>query len=162
MPVRFSIARSVVGFVAVAQTANGLVAATFADTEAELVARMWERFADCEQVEPNELTHRVIRAIDSSTDDPGIPLDPVGTEFQKAVWRALREIPVGATATYGEIARRIGRPDSVRAVGAACGANPIAIIIPCHRVVGKDGSLTGYEWGIDKKRMLLEREGAIK
>jgi AraC family transcriptional regulator of adaptative response/methylated-DNA-[protein]-cysteine methyltransferase len=162
MPVRFSIARSVVGFVAVAQTANGLVAATFADTEAELVARMRERFADCEQVEPNELTHRVIRAIDSSTDDPGIPLDPVGTEFQKAVWRALREIPVGATATYGEIARRIGRPDSVRAVGAACGANPIAIIIPCHRVVGKDGSLTGYEWGIDKKRMLLEREGAIK
>jgi AraC family transcriptional regulator of adaptative response/methylated-DNA-[protein]-cysteine methyltransferase len=162
MPVRFSIARSVVGFVAVAQTANGLVAATFADTAAELVARMRGRFADCEQVEPNELTHRVIRAIDSSTDDPGIPLDPVGTEFQKAVWRALREIPVGATATYGEIARRIGRPDSVRAVGAACGANPIAIIIPCHRVVGKDGSLTGYEWGIDKKRMLLEREGAIK
>jgi AraC family transcriptional regulator of adaptative response/methylated-DNA-[protein]-cysteine methyltransferase len=161
MPVRYSIAKSAIGFVAVAQTANGLVAATFADTEAELVSRMRKRFADSERVEANELTRRVVRAIDSSTDDPGIPLDPVGTEFQKAVWRALRDIPPGATATYGEIARRIGRPDSVRAVGAACGANPIAVIIPCHRVVGKDGSLTGYEWGIDKKRMLLEREGAI-
>ena len=72
--------------------------------------------------------------------------------------RALREIPVGATVTYSELARRIGRPESVRAVAAACGANPIAVIVPCHRVIGKDGSLTGYAWGVEKKRMLLERE----
>jgi O-6-methylguanine DNA methyltransferase len=90
-------------------------------------------------------------------------VDPKGTDFQKSVWRALREIPVGATVTYSELARRIGRPESVRAVAAACGANPIAVIVPCHRVIGKDGSLTGYAWGgVEKKRMLLEREQASR
>jgi AraC family transcriptional regulator, regulatory protein of adaptative response / methylated-DNA-[protein]-cysteine methyltransferase len=159
-PVRFAIVPSALGFIAVARTANGLAAAFLGDDEHELVGHMRRRFVDPVRAEPDELAHRVARSIDSGVDDPAIPLDPAGTEFQKAVWRALREIPAGATVTYGEIARRIGRPDSVRAVGAACGANPIAVIVPCHRVVGKDGSLTGYEWGIEKKRMLLEREKA--
>src|SRR5262245_16170763 len=89
-----------------------------------------------------------------------LPVDPGGTEFQSAVWRALREIPCGTTVSYGELARRIGHPTAVRAVGLANGSNPIPIVIPCHRVVGSDGSLTGYGGGIDRKRWLLTHEGA--
>jgi methylated-DNA-[protein]-cysteine S-methyltransferase len=86
------------------------------------------------------------------------PLLLEGTAFQNAVWNALLEIPPGTTATYGEIARQLGRPQAARAVGAANGQNPISIIVPCHRLVGADGSLTGYGWGIDRKRRLLELE----
>src|SRR4051812_40176934 len=85
-------------------------------------------------------------------------LDLRGTDFQVAVWHALLEIPYGETASYGEIARRIGRPDTVRAVGTTNGRNPIAVIIPCHRVIGADGSLVGYGGGLDRKRLLLELE----
>jgi methylated-DNA-[protein]-cysteine S-methyltransferase len=88
-----------------------------------------------------------------------LPLDPVGTPFQRQVWDALWDIPYGEVTTYGEIARRIGNPKSVRAVGAANGANPIAVILPCHRVIGSDGSLTGYGGGLPLKRKLLELEG---
>ena len=88
-----------------------------------------------------------------------IPLAPKGTEFQLAVWNALLEIPYGHTVTYSEIARRIGRPSAVRAVGAANGANPIPVIIPCHRVIGSNGTLTGYGGGIERKQWLLALEG---
>ncbi|HEY6471144.1 MAG TPA: methylated-DNA--[protein]-cysteine S-methyltransferase [Candidatus Dormibacteraeota bacterium] len=96
-----------------------------------------------------------------------VPLLLEGTPFQVAVWRALVEIPSGTTSTYGEIARRLGRPQAARAVGAANGLNPISIIVPCHRLVGADGSLTGYGWGLDRKRRLLElerqaREGRVE
>ena len=158
--VRYTIAECDLGYVAIARTAKGLAAAFIGDDEATLSRHMEERFAGAEVAEPDELTDRVIQSLDSVTDDPDIPVDPKGTDFQKSVWRALREIPAGATVTYSELARRIGRPDSVRAVAAACGANPIAVIVPCHRVIGKDGSLTGYAWGIEKKRLLLEREKA--
>ena len=87
-----------------------------------------------------------------------LPLDPIGTDFQRDVWRALREIPYAATASYGEIAKRVGRPGAARAVGAACGANPIVIAIPCHRVVGTSGALTGFGGGIEVKRALLALE----
>lgn len=89
-----------------------------------------------------------------------LPVATGGTAFQNAVWRALREIPCGETVSYGELARRIGRPAAVRAVGLANGANPIAIVVPCHRVIGSDGSLTGYGGGIEKKRWLLAHERA--
>lgn len=91
----------------------------------------------------------------------GIPVKTAGTDFQRAVWAALRTIPAGATASYGEIAERIGRPRAVRAVGLANGSNPVAIVVPCHRVIGSDGSLTGYGGGLPRKRWLLEHEGAI-
>src|SRR3954464_12884111 len=159
--IRYTVAECALGYVAIARTARGLAAAFIGDDADTLAAHMEERFAGAEQTEADELTARVISALDNVLDDPEIPVDPTGTDFQKSVWRALREIPAGATVTYSELARRIGRPDSVRAVAAACGANPIAVIVPCHRVIGKDGSLTGYAWGIDKKRMLLEREGAL-
>jgi len=87
-------------------------------------------------------------------------VDPAGTEFQLAVWAALRRIPYGRTTTYGDLARAIGRPKAVRAVGAANGANPLPIVIPCHRVIGADGTLTGFGGGIDSKRDLLKLEGA--
>jgi len=87
-----------------------------------------------------------------------LPLAPRGSEFQLSVWNALLEIPYGETASYGEIAKNVGRPDAVRAVGATNGRNPIAVIIPCHRVIGSDGSLVGYGGGLDRKRLLLELE----
>ena len=90
-----------------------------------------------------------------------LPAEPGGTEFQRAVWAALRGIRCGETCSYGELARRIGRPAAVRAVGLANGANPIAIVVPCHRVIGSDGTLTGYGGGLDRKRWLLAHERAI-
>ena len=89
---------------------------------------------------------------------PGIPLDLRGTPFQRAVWTALREIPPGRTQTYGQVAARIGRPGAARAVARACAANPVALLVPCHRVVRADGNLSGYRWGVERKRQLLERE----
>jgi methylated-DNA-[protein]-cysteine S-methyltransferase len=90
----------------------------------------------------------------------GVPLDAAGTDFQRSVWRALCEIEPGRTCSYGEVARRIGRPHAVRAVGAAVGRNPVSIVVPCHRVVGGDGSLTGYAGGLARKQALLAHEGA--
>jgi methylated-DNA-[protein]-cysteine S-methyltransferase len=99
----------------------------------------------------------------SGRDVPlGVPLAPVGTPFQREVWAALRAIPFGATASYAEVARRIGRPRAVRAVGAANARNPIAILVPCHRVIGADGSLTGYAGGLERKRALLSLESGIR
>ncbi len=91
-----------------------------------------------------------------------LPLDPQGSDFQQAVWRALLEIAPGALSTYGAVAQRIGRPDAVRAVGGAIGRNPIGIVVPCHRVVGKDGTLTGYAGGLPRKQALLQHEGALR
>jgi methylated-DNA-[protein]-cysteine S-methyltransferase len=91
----------------------------------------------------------------------GLPVETGGTAFQRAVWAALREVPAGRTVSYGELARRIGRPGAVRAVGLANGANPVSVVVPCHRVVGSDGSLTGYGGGLWRKRWLLEHEGAV-
>jgi AraC family transcriptional regulator of adaptative response/methylated-DNA-[protein]-cysteine methyltransferase len=89
-----------------------------------------------------------------------LPLDPRGTAFQRRVWRELRGIPAGQTASYADIARRIGAPRAVRAVAQACAANAIAVAIPCHRVVRTDGTLSGYRWGVERKNALLQREAA--
>ena len=89
-----------------------------------------------------------------------LPLDIRGTAFQQRVWQALRAIPAGSTATYAEIAKAVGRPRAVRAVAQACAANPLAVAIPCHRVVRTDGDLSGYRWGVERKRALLDREAA--
>jgi methylated-DNA-[protein]-cysteine S-methyltransferase len=91
-----------------------------------------------------------------------LPLKPTGSPFELAVWRALLEIPYGETVSYGELAARIGRPDAARAVGVANGRNPIAVIIPCHRVIGADGSLTGYGGGLERKRLLLDLEAGVQ
>ena len=106
---------------------------------------------------------RTVATVVGLIERPGVgldlPLDVRGTAFQQRVWQALRKIPAGKTATYSELATRIGAPRSIRAVAGACAANPIAVAIPCHRVVRTDGSLSGYRWGVERKRQLLAREG---
>lgn len=113
--------------------------------------------ASAEEVEPSALVLSALAAF-SGGACPELQVD--GTPFQRTVWTALRTIPRGATASYGEIARIIGRPKSFRAVAQACGANPIAILVPCHRVVGSDGAIGGYRWGLAHKRRLLAMEAA--
>ena len=116
---------------------------------------------------PTDRRRRRVRASSwprssASSKRPGLgldlPLDVRGTAFQQRVWQALREIPAGETVSYAEIARRIGAPNAVRAVAGACAANPLAVAIPCHRVVRNDGGLSGYRWGVERKRALLDRE----
>jgi AraC family transcriptional regulator of adaptative response/methylated-DNA-[protein]-cysteine methyltransferase len=102
----------------------------------------------------------VVGFVEAPAHGLDLPLDVRGTAFQQRVWQALRKIPAGSTATYGDIAGLIGSPRSVRAVAQACGANPLAVAIPCHRVIRTDGALSGYRWGVERKRTLLEREAA--
>lgn len=124
------------------------------------------RFGEAEEDCPSPVLHMAEMQLEEyfsgSRTEFDLPLNPEGTEFQKSVWKALCEIPYGETATYGEIAAKIGNPGACRAVGMANNRNPIAIIIPCHRVVGAGGSLTGYAGGLDKKDFLLklEKKGA--
>ena len=106
-----------------------------------------------------EWVQEAVRAVEQPAAAADLPLDVAGTAFQQRVWEALRTIPAGTTASYAEIAARIGTPAAVRAVARACGANALAVAIPCHRVVRADGALSGYRWGIDRKRALLAREG---
>src|SRR5690606_18491175 len=101
---------------------------------------------------------RIVGFVESPGGKLDLPLDIRGTAFQRRVWQALRRIPVGETVSYAELARRIGAPSAVRAVARACASNPLALVVPCHRVVRTDGSLSGYRWGVERKRELLERE----
>ncbi|MFV0296228.1 MAG: methylated-DNA--[protein]-cysteine S-methyltransferase, partial [Hyphomicrobiaceae bacterium] len=105
-----------------------------------------------------DIMAKVVGLVEAPETGLDLPLDVRGTAFQHRVWQALRDIPVGTTATYSEIAERIGMPKAVRAVAAACAANKIAVAIPCHRVVRNDGSLSGYRWGVERKRALIDRE----
>jgi methylated-DNA-[protein]-cysteine S-methyltransferase len=124
-------------------------------------ARLQGPFVEDDDAQPFERARRELREYFAGRRTQfGIPLAPCGTPFQQRVWEALRRIPFGATSSYRDIARAVGAPDAVRAVGAANGRNPIAIVVPCHRVIGSDGTLTGYAGGLDRKRALLELEGA--
>ncbi len=107
------------------------------------------------------LRDRVIAHLGAPAGAIDVPLDLHGTPFQQQVWRELRRIPPGATTTYAAIAARIGRPEAVRAVASAIGANPVAVVVPCHRVLRSDGSLSGYRWGVERKRALLALEGVM-
>ncbi len=159
-----AIGRSSLGCVLVAATRRGVCAILMGDDPAALRADLKARFPKAALVEPTpgfaELVAEVVRFV----DDPGradglnLPLDIRGTTFQRRVWEALRAIPAGETASYGEIAQRVGSPHAVRAVASACAANKIAVAIPCHRVIAADGGLSGYRWGVERKRRLLERE----
>ena len=152
------------GRVLVAATARGIAAILFGDGRAALEAELTERFPRAAIIEaPSDFAHQV-EAVVRLVDDPAnaaadaLPLDIRGTAFQRRVWRELQKVPAGETVSYRELAQRIGAPKAVRAVGAACGANRLAVIIPCHRAVAADGNLTGYRWGIERKRRLLARE----
>lgn len=160
-----SIARSSLGLVLVATTNAGVAAVLIGDDRATLRADLAQRFRGATirdgDASAAALAERVVCALDGAVEDQAtIPLDLRGTEFQRAVWRALRAIPRGSTATYAEIAKRIGQPTAARGVAQACAANPIAVLVPCHRVVRSDGGLSGYRWGVARKRALLDRESA--
>ena len=164
--VRFSIGESSLGRVLVAQSDRG-IAAVLIGHDADALRRDLEaRFPRASLVETSAeasaVAARVIRFIESPGCTLDVSLDLRGTEFQQKVWRALQDIPTGATATYTEIATRLGLPTAVRAVAAACGANPVAVVVPCHRVVRSDGGLAGYRWGVERKRTLLEREAEAR
>jgi AraC family transcriptional regulator of adaptative response/methylated-DNA-[protein]-cysteine methyltransferase len=152
-----------VGTVLVAWSERGLCAILLGDDAAALREDLERRFRGIELIAvPGE--SRVAQVLAFLEEPDGrleLPLDPRGTEFQRRVWEALREIPAGATITYGDLAARLGMPSAVRAVAAACGANPLAVVIPCHRVIGRNGKLTGYRWGVDRKAALLARESCV-
>lgn len=134
------------------------------DDPAALVRNLQDRFPKAELIGGGCDDKRVIAQVVGFIEAPRIgwtlPLDVRGTAFQQRVWQALREIPAGQTTNYTEVAQRIGSPKAVRAVAGACAANAIAVAIPCHRVVRTDGSLSGYRWGVERKRCLLEKESA--
>src|SRR5690606_2945176 len=137
-------------------------AITMGDDPDALLRDLQDRFPNAELIGGDEEFEATIAAVLALIEAPrtglDLPLDIRGTAFQRRVWQALRQIPPGETVSYSEIARRIGAPQAVRAVAGACAANALAVVIPCHRVVRNDGSLSGYRWGIERKRTLLQRE----
>jgi AraC family transcriptional regulator, regulatory protein of adaptative response / methylated-DNA-[protein]-cysteine methyltransferase len=130
----------------------------------ELVRNLQDRFPKARLIGADRDYEALVARVVGFVETPGIglnlPLDVRGTAFQQRVWQALQEIPVGETASYAEVARRIGSPKAVRAVAGACAANNLAVAIPCHRVVRNDGSLSGYAWGVERMRALLDREAS--
>jgi len=164
--VEFVIGESPFGKILVARSAAGLCAVLLGDDPVALRGELTERFPRASIRGGGEAARALLRQVRSLTVCPGNPidaeLDTGGTDFQRSVWRALTEIPVGETATYTEIASRIGRPKAVRAVGQACAANRLALVIPCHRALRSDGGLSGYRWGVNRKRDLLAFEGAVR
>lgn len=160
--VNYAILPSALGRVLVAATSRGLCAVRFGETAAELKRELREEFHAAAIVRDDAALQPYIQALLASMRGQRVtidlPLDVRATAFQKKVWDALRTIPRGETRSYSEVARDIGDPHAVRAVARACASNPVAIAIPCHRVVRSDGDLAGYRWGITRKRKLLERE----
>jgi len=148
------------GSVLIATTAKGLCSVKLGDDAARLQRLLAAEFSAAEIVEQDlrELKARILAFIDGEAGLARIPLDIRGTVFQRKVWDALRRIPSGETRSYRDIARAIGAPAAVRAVGSACGANPVALVVPCHRVLRTDGGLGGYAWGVERKQRLLEIE----
>jgi AraC family transcriptional regulator of adaptative response/methylated-DNA-[protein]-cysteine methyltransferase len=162
--IRFAIGECSLGSILVARSERGVCAILMGDDPEALARDLQDRFPRATLVggdaDFERLVVKVIGFVEAPAQGLDLPLDVRGTAFQQRVWQALRDIPPGRTATYAEIASRIGAPKSVRAVAQACGANAIAVAIPCHRVVRNDGALSGYRWGVDRKRALLDSEAA--
>jgi AraC family transcriptional regulator of adaptative response/methylated-DNA-[protein]-cysteine methyltransferase len=160
--IRFAVGECALGGILVASTGRGVCAILMGDDPDALVKDLQDRFPRATLVGADREYERVVAAVVGLVESPelglALPLDVRGTAFQQRVWDALRKIPAGKTTSYAELAARIGAPKAVRAVAGACAANPIAVAIPCHRVVRTDGGLSGYRWGIERKRKLLARE----
>jgi AraC family transcriptional regulator of adaptative response/methylated-DNA-[protein]-cysteine methyltransferase len=160
--VRFAIGQTSLGAILVAATDKGIAAIQFADDPDTLLRDLQDRFPKARLVggdaEFEQLVAQVVGSVENPSAGLGLPLDVRGTAFQQRVWQALREIPAGTTASYSDVAGRLGAPKAARAVARACAANDIAVAIPCHRVVRNDGALSGYRWGVERKRALLDRE----
>ena len=161
MPIRYALAACRLGRMFVAATPAGICAVFFGDADNPLLAEAVGRFGETlQRADDDPLLASVADAVDDPSAPPTVPLDLHGTPFQQRVWAALQTIPAGRTTTYAALAKQIGRPAAVRAVGTACGANPVAVLVPCHRVLRSDGGLGGYRWGLDRKIALLNKEQA--
>jgi AraC family transcriptional regulator of adaptative response/methylated-DNA-[protein]-cysteine methyltransferase len=160
--IRFALGKCTLGSILVAATQKGVAAILMGDDPAALERELRKRFPHAKLIGGDKDFAALVAKVVALVEAPGtaldLPLDIRGTAFQHRVWAALREIQPGATASYTDIARRIGAPKSVRAVAGACAANPLAVAIPCHRIVRSDGALSGYRWGVARKRALLDRE----
>lgn len=162
--IRFAVGQCTLGAILVARSDKGICAIALSDNPDQLVRDLQDRFPKANLIGGDRHFEKVVAEVIGFVEAPQIgldlPLDLRGTAFQQRVWQALRDIPPGKTTSYADIARSIGRPSAIRAVAQACGANEIAVAIPCHRVVRSDGALSGYRWGVERKRALLEKEAA--
>jgi AraC family transcriptional regulator, regulatory protein of adaptative response / methylated-DNA-[protein]-cysteine methyltransferase len=160
--IHFAIGQCSLGAILVACSAKGVCAILLGDDPEALAHDLQNRFPKADLIGGDAgfeaLVAKVVGFVEAPRLGLGLPLDMRGTAFQQRVWQALREIPVGETASYAEVAERIGAPSAVRAVAQACGANKLAVAVPCHRVIRQDGGLSGYRWGVERKRALLAKE----
>ncbi len=163
--IRFAVGQCSLGSVLVAQSARGVCAILLGDDPDALVRDLQDRLPRATLIGGDRTFERTVARVIGFVENPAkgldLPLDVRGTAFQQRVWTALRRIPVGSTTSYAELASRIGAPNGARAVAQACGANALAVAIPCHRVVKTDGSLSGYKWGVQRKEKLLARERVV-
>ena len=162
--IRFAVADCSLGVILIAATEKGVCAILLGDHPESLVHDLENRFPNAKLVagdpEFEALASRAIGLVEAPAKAANLPLDIRGTAFQQKVWSAITKIPPGETESYGQIANRIGATGAARAVAGACAANPLAVAVPCHRVVRNDGSLSGYRWGVERKQTLLKREAA--
>jgi AraC family transcriptional regulator, regulatory protein of adaptative response / methylated-DNA-[protein]-cysteine methyltransferase len=158
----FAVGQTSLGAILVASSKKGVASILLGDDPDKLVRDLQDRFPKAQLIGADRDYEALVARVVGFIEAPGLgldlPLDVRGTAFQQRVWQALQQIPVGQTVSYADVAQRIGSPKAVRAVAGACAANHLAVAIPCHRVVRNDGSLSGYAWGVERKRMLLERE----
>jgi AraC family transcriptional regulator of adaptative response/methylated-DNA-[protein]-cysteine methyltransferase len=164
--IKFAVGQTSLGAILVASSTKGVASILLGDDPDKLVRNLQDRFPKARLVgadrEYEALISRVVGFVENPHIGLDLPLDVRGTAFQRRVWQVLQEIPIGERVSYAEIARRIGSPRSVRAVAGACAANNLAVAIPCHRVVRNDGAVSGYAWGVERKRALLDREASQK
>ena len=164
LTIRYQLTNSWLGRTLIAATTKGVCAIFFGDDDAGLTADLQKRFAKATIARAEHgsdfdiWVDQTLAAIDRPQLASNLPLDIQGTAFQEQVWRALQKVPAGTTATYKEVAEMIAKPSATRAVANACGANPVSVVIPCHRIVRSDGAVSGYHWGVERKRKLLTRE----
>jgi AraC family transcriptional regulator of adaptative response/methylated-DNA-[protein]-cysteine methyltransferase len=162
LDIRFAVGACSLGSILVAATDQGVCAILLGDDPNELVRDLQDRFPHAQLIGADQTFEHIVATVVGFVEAPGLgldlPLDIRGTAFQQRVWQALRAIPVGSTASYTDIAQHIGMPKAGRAVAQACAANHLAVAIPCHRVVRRDGALSGYRWGVERKCALLDRE----
>ena len=160
--IRFALGECSLGAILVGATDKGVCSVLLGDSPEELLQMFQEQFPRAQLVggeaDFDGWVAQVVACIDAPGSELKLPMDIRGTAFQQRVWKALGKIPIGQTVSYAAIAREIGEPKSTRAVAQACGANKLAVLIPCHRVVRSDGGLSGYRWGVERKRALLKRE----
>ena len=160
--IRFALAECSLGSLLVASTVQGVCCVLLGDDPQMLIEDLQQRFAAAELIGADGQYEQTVAQVVSLIEQPrlglALPLDIQGTAFQQRVWQALQKIPAGQTLSYSELARQMGMPQSARAVASAVAANPIAVAVPCHRVLRNDGSISGYRWGVERKRALLLRE----